>query len=251
MSKFLQVAKKAVRKGAEVTLSYYQTNLTIDIKKDRTPVTIADKEAEKVIIQTIREYFPDHGFLGEESGKSGDQSDYLWLIDPIDGTKNFIAGIPLWGNLIALMHKGEVILGVSYVPLMKELLWAEKGKGAFLNNEQVHVSDKKSLDQSMVSFGSLQPFEEKGWGKGIDSLIHACKRHRSFGDLWPYHLLASGKLEIVVEAAIKVVDVAPFVCIIKEAGGETSDLNGNPLDTSVSSFIATNGKTHKKALSYF
>ncbi|MFH2048381.1 MAG: inositol monophosphatase [bacterium] len=249
MSKFLTVAKKAIREASKITLDYYsRQNFSISIKKDNTPVTIADKKAEKTIIKVIKESFPNHGFWGEETGVSKNNSEFIWIIDPIDGTKNFIAGIPLWGTLIALMHNDEVILGLSYVPLMKETLWAEREKGAFLNGKRVHVSHNKNLKQSMISFGSLKTFYDKKLGKNIIDLSNKCKRQRSFGDLYPYHLLAAGKIELVVEAALKLVDVAPFDCIIREAGGMSSDLKGKSLDIEISSFVASNGGTHKEAL---
>jgi len=250
VSKFLTVAKKAIKEASKITLSYYtKQNFSVSIKRDNTPVTIADKKAEKIIIKTIKESFPNHAFWGEETGVSKNQSDYLWIIDPIDGTKNFISGIPLWGTLIALMHKDEVILGLSYIPLMKEMLWAEKDKGAFLNGKRVHVSNKQHLSESMISFGSIGTFYDKKLGNSIINLLNNCKRQRSFGDLYPYHLLASGKLELVIEAAIKLVDVAPFDCIIREAGGKTSDLKGVSLTKKTNSFIASNGRIHKKTLS--
>ncbi|MBU8933916.1 MAG: inositol monophosphatase [candidate division Zixibacteria bacterium] len=250
MSKFLTIAKRAARAGASQALKYYEANVEVKLKKDRTPVTVADTEAEKVIIETIRSQFPEHAFFGEESGRSGRQSNYVWIIDPIDGTKNFIAGIPLWGTLIALMHRDEVIVGVSYLPVMNEMLVAEKGSGTWLNSKRVTVSDRSRLRDSMLSFGSLGPFAEKDKKRGLESLIAACKRHRCFGDCWPYHLLVAGKLEIVVEAAIKLVDVAPFVCIIKEAGGKSSDINGKPLHPEIDSFIATNGKLHRATMKH-
>ncbi|HKK21489.1 MAG TPA: inositol monophosphatase family protein [candidate division Zixibacteria bacterium] len=251
MSRFLQVAKRAAREGAGVARSYYEKNLTVELKADRSPVTRADRETEKTIIRIIRAEFPDHSFFGEEFGRSSKKSDYVWIIDPIDGTKNFIAGIPLWGTLIALMHKNEIIVGVSYISTLKEMIWAERGKGAFLNGRPIRVSQTTKLSDSMISFGSLPSFKRKRLGTKLLNLLDRTRRQRSFGDLWPYHLLASGRLEIVVEASIRAYDVAPFVVIVNEAGGETSDLAGNPFSLEISSFIATNGKQHRKVVSKF
>ncbi len=251
MSPYLEIARKAAREGARAALKYYQAGVKVDLKEDRTPVTIADREAENVMISVIRGAFSDHGFFGEETGRSGDPGDFTWIIDPIDGTKNFIDGIPVWGNLIALMHRGEIVLGMSYVPLPDEILWAEKGQGAYLNGEPVHVSSHDRVGQCMLSFGSWQPFEQNGWGGGLISLIRDCRRHRAFGDLWPYHLLACGKLDIVIEASIKAVDVAPFVCILAEAGGQVSQIDGSAFDLRVSSFAATNGRVHERVPAYF
>lgn len=250
MSKLLDTALAAIQEAERITLHYYGRNPQVSSKADGSPVTIADKAAEKAIIATIRRTFPGHSFYGEEFGRSKERSEYLWLIDPIDGTKNFVSQIPLWGSLLALMHNDEVILGVSHVPLMKELLWAEMGRGAFLNGRQVKVSPVRKINQSMISFSSLSSFKARRLLKRTLKLISACKRARSFGDLWAYHLLASGKLEIVAEGQIKPMDIAPFVRIIAEAGGETSDLKGKPFDLQIASFLATNGRVRGEALAY-
>ncbi|MEW6050530.1 MAG: inositol monophosphatase family protein [Candidatus Zixiibacteriota bacterium] len=249
MSKFLDVALKAISVAEKITLSSYHKRPRARLKSDNTPVTAADRTAEREIAAIIREAFPEHGILGEEFGRKGGRSvEFMWLIDPIDGTKNFVGQIPLWGNLLALWHEGEMILGVSNMPMMGERLWAHKGHGAFLNGKRVRVSSTSRLDQSMISYGSLGSFKQIGMEPRIVELIQTCKRQRAFGDLWPYHLLACGKLDIVIEAAIKSVDVAPFVCIIREAGGATCDLQGNPFDFGISSFVATNGRLHQAVM---
>ncbi|MFZ1684869.1 MAG: inositol monophosphatase family protein [Candidatus Zixiibacteriota bacterium] len=250
MSEYMKVALSAIKDAEKITLAYYGRHPRVQDKADGSPVTIADKKAEKAIVARIQTHFPDHAFYGEEYGRTKQKSDYLWLIDPIDGTKNFIAQIPLWGNLLALMYQDEIILGISNVPLMRELLWAEKGKGAFLNGKRVHVSRKRRINQSMLSFSSLTSFDGAKKETGMLKLIHQCRRSRSFGDLWAYHLLASGKLEMVIEGKIKPMDVAPFVRIITEAGGDTSDLKGKPFDLRISSFLATNGLVHRDAIQY-
>jgi len=251
MSEFLTTALKAIDKASKITKKYYQSSLQIEIKADKTPVTIADKEAEQIIIETIHKDFPNHSFYGEESGTTKNDEEFLWIIDPIDGTKNFIGGIPLWGTLLALKQNDETILGISHIPGMNEILHAEKNNGAFLNNRQVNVSGIDTVGQAMLSFGSFKPFQEKGYEKGLMKLIADTKRQRSFGDLYPYHLLASGRLEIVCEAAIKIVDVAPFEIIIKEAGGKTSDFQGNNISMAVTTFLAANAEIHTSVLNNY
>jgi histidinol-phosphatase len=251
MSEFLDIAIEAANKSLEITKSYFQTNLNVEIKKDNSPVTKADRESELIIKETISKYSPKHSMFGEEYGMDVNDKEYLWIIDPIDGTKNFIDGIPFWGTLIALMYKGEVILGLSSMPMINEILTAETGKGALLNGKKVSVSNIDSIGSSMLSFGSIGAFQKKDYENGLMNLIKKSRRQRSFGDCYPYHLLASGKLDIVCEAAIKVVDVAPFSLIIKEAGGLTSDMDGNPIDMNIDSFIATNGKVHNEVLEFF
>lgn len=251
MSEFLDIAIEAANKSSKITKSYFQTNLKVDLKKDNSPVTKADRESELIIKETILKYLPSHSIYGEEYGLDEKDRDYLWIIDPIDGTKNFIEGIPLWGTLIALMHKNEIILGLSSMPIIDEMLTSEKGQGAYLNGVKVHVSNIKNINGCMLSFGSLGAFREKNYERGIMDLIKSTRRQRSFGDCYPYHLLAAGKIDIVCEAAIKVVDVAPFFSIIKEAGGIASDLKGEPLNMNIDSFMATNGLIHKESLQYF
>ena len=248
MTKYLSTAIKAAEVAAEIGMRYYGNKPKVEIKADQSPVTIADREIEYAVIKTVSKVFPNHGFLGEETGLTNKDADFLWIIDPIDGTKNFIDGIPLWGNLIALMHNGEIIAGVSNIPAMGELLWAEKGKGAFLNDKRVRVSKRNKLDQSSVSYGSLYAFKKAGKYRKVLTLIDSCKRQRCFGDCWPYHLLAAGKIDIVVESAINVYDIAPFDIIIREAGGKVSDLEGKKLSTSINGFLATNGQIHDSAL---
>jgi histidinol-phosphatase len=251
MSEFLDVAIEAIQKSSELTKSYFQTNLNVEIKKDKSPVTKADRESEIIIKEIINNHFPTHSIYGEEYGFDEKDNEFTWIIDPIDGTKNYIDGIPLWGTLIALMRKGEIILGLSSMPMIDELLYAEVGEEAYLNGDKVHVSEFETVDQCMLSFGSLGAFQEKQYEQGLMDLIKASRRQRSFGDCYPYHLLASGKLDIVCEAAIKVVDVAPFSLIIKEAGGYASDIKGRPLDMNINSFLATNGKVHNDVLKFF
>jgi len=251
MSALLDIAIKAIKAGSEVALRHYSGRVRARVKADGSPVTAADLGAERVIRELIAKQFPGHDFYGEEYGRTNKQSEYCWLIDPIDGTKNFVDRIPLWGTLIALMKGGELILGVSHVPLMNELLWAERGKGAYLNGRRVRVSQVSQLSRGMISYGSLPAFKERRKQTALLKLIGSCRRQRSFGDLWPYHLLASGRLDIVIEAAIKPVDVAPFAIIVAEAGGMTSDIFGRPFSLEVDSFLATNGKLHREVARLF
>jgi len=251
MTSYLKTAIKAVLEASQTAMNYYRSSLEIYIKEDKTPVTAADRDTEMEIIRIIQKDFPDHSFYGEETGISIKSDEFLWIIDPIDGTKNYIAGIPFWGILLALKYQDEIIAGVSYLPVWQEILWAEKNSGTFLNKQKVKVSAIDSISKSMLSFGSLGAFKQKGYDQGISKLINNSARQRSFGDSYPYHLLASGKLEIVAEASIKIVDIAPFDIIIKEAGGMVSDLNGKDINIDTSSFLATNNLIHQDSLSLF
>ena len=134
---FLRTALAAARKAAEISRSYYAGNFTVTTKEDLTPVTQADVECEQAIRQIILDEFPNHGFFGEETGRTRADAEYLWLVDPIDGTKGFVRQYPFFSTQIALMHDGEIVLGVSSGTMMDEMAWAEKGKGAYLNGERL------------------------------------------------------------------------------------------------------------------
>jgi len=248
---FLKVAMAAIEKAEQICLGQYGRKPKVHTKADNSPVTIADRDSEGAMIDIISRQFPDHGFFGEETGDNSAEKEFVWIIDPIDGTKNFIAQIPLWGNLLALMHGDRVILGISNVPLMHERVWAEQGRGAVLNGKKIHVSTTRRLASASMSYAKKIKKPHDRIDKGLFELFDRTDRQRAFGDLWPYHLLASGRLDIVVEVGIKAYDVAPFVSIISEAGGKTSDIHGNRFDIEIRNVIATNRLLHGSTLQCF
>ncbi len=249
---FLTVALDAAKKAEEILLSYYNADtLDVTLKPDETPVTRADTEAEKAIRETIKQSFPDHGFLGEEYGIEKGDSPYVWIIDPIDATKNYIRKIPIFGTQIALMEGEKLILGVSNAPLLDELLYAEVGKGAFLNGNQIKVSDVSQSSDAMICHGGLKWFVEKGTFRGVYNLINDVARSRGFGDFYSYHLVASGRADVVIEAAISIWDIAAITVIVREAGGNVTDIKGKEITTETDSLIATNGILHRTILDYF
>jgi len=247
-SKFLEIAIEAAKKAEEIILEYYKDNLRTDIKSDLSPVTKADVEAEEKIIAIIKNQFPSHGFLGEESVKNIEKKDYLWIIDPIDGTKNYLRKIPLFATQIALMKRGKLILGVSNAPLLKEMLYAEKGNGAYFNDSKIQVSPIKELDKSYMLFGGIEYFKKHGLLENLISLIENTRGHRGIGDFWSYHLLAQGKVDIMMEAQTKIWDIAALKVIVEEAGGKVTDMKGNEVDLDTSSILATNEKLHQEVL---
>ena len=251
-SDFLTVALAAVKNAEEIITSYYKSDvLKVELKADETPVTRADTEAEKAIRETIKQAFPDHGFLGEEYGTQEGTSPYMWIIDPIDATKNYIRKIPIFGTQIALMKDEELILGVSNAPLLNELLYAEVGKGAFLNGELIKVSYVSQPVDAMICHGGLKWFAEKDMLRGICNLINAAARSRGFGDFYMYHLVASGRVDAVIEAAISIWDIAAITVIVREAGGKVTDIQGQAISKDTASLVATNGILHNTVLNYF
>ena len=250
-SQFLTVALEAAKNAEEVITAYYNDDIKVELKDDETPVTLADRGAEKVIRETISRAFPDHGFLGEEFGTQEGTSPYMWIIDPIDATKNYIRKIPIFGTQIALMKGDELILGVSNAPLLNELLYAEAGGGAFLNGEPIQVSDVSQPKDAMICHGGLNWFIEKGTFPGIYNLINNTARSRGFGDFYMYHLVASARADAVIEAAISIWDIAAITVIAREAGGKVTDIQGQPVTKETASLVATNGILHSAVLNYF
>ncbi|MDX1507730.1 MAG: inositol monophosphatase family protein [Woeseiaceae bacterium] len=247
-SKFLQVALAAARRAADISRDYYAGNVEVRIKADRTPVTQADVECEQAIASMIREQFPEHGFYGEETGQAHMDAEYLWLVDPIDGTKGFVRQYPFFSTQIALMHDGEIVLGVSSGTMMNELAWAEKGRGAWLNGERLQVSDISSPDAASVSTGNLQSLASSdGWAALADVVARA-DRIRGYGDFYHYHLLAAGKIEAVIESDVNILDIAALSIIVTEAGGVFTDLNGEPPGLATRSVLAANPALHETYL---
>lgn len=250
-SEFLAVAIEAAKRAEEIILRYYQDEIQVSLKTDKTPVTLADQESEKIIIETIRAKFPTHSFLGEESGSTEREDEYLWVIDPIDGTHNYMRKIPLFATQIALMKNSEVIVGVSNAPALKEFMYAERGRGAYLNDKKVSVSSISNLADSYMCFGGLKHFEKVGKVQNLLKLVRDTRGHRGIGDFWCYHLLAQGKIDSMTEASTKLWDIAALSLIVEEAGGKISDIDGNKLTQNVNSLIATNGHIHDAIVDYF
>ena len=252
MSEFLDIAISAAKDAEKVLLKHYTPKgVESSQKSDGSPVTIADKEAEQLIVSRIKAAFPDHSMLAEESGTENTRSEYTWIIDPIDGTKNFTRGVPLFGTLIALMKNGEIIVGVSNMPLLNDLMYAEKGSGAFRNGKQIHVSGTKRFKDAYLSSGSLHYFEPHGLVEKLAAIRKDIFQFRLFGDQFAYHLLAQGKIDAVTEGHIKIYDVAALKLIIEEAGGRATEIDGSAVGVDTTTFLATNGHVHEDFLSYF
>jgi len=247
-SEQLGAALEAARVAAEISRHYYAGNFTVTTKADMTPVTQADVECEQAIRRIILERFPGHGFFGEETGRTQEDADYLWLVDPIDGTKSFVRQYPFFSTQIALMHKGEIILGVSIGTMFDELAWAEKGRGAWLNGERLFVSDIADPDRAAVSTGNLKSLAASAGWPQLGELIARTDRIRGYGDFYHYHLLAAGKIEAVIESDVNILDIAALSIIVTEAGGVFTDLNGNAPDLEIRSVLAANSALHSQYL---
>ena len=247
-SEFLRTALEAASAAADVIRRYYQRNLKITIKADKSPVTEADVETEKIIRSIVSARFPDHGFYGEETGTSAMDADYVWIVDPIDGTKAFIREYPMFSTQIALMHRGRLIVGVSSAPAYGELAYGEIGVGAWLNDAPIAVSRIDALESATLSTGNLKTLATGPRWPAVGRMIGRLSRIRGYGDFLHYHLLASGRIDAVIESDVNILDVAACAVIVEAAGGRFTDLEGQPMALDSTSVLATNGVLHSAVL---
>lgn len=244
MEKYLESALAAASAAAEEILRYYRGDLTVELKADQSPVTIADRRAEEIIKGMLLTDFPQHGFFGEESGKQQAGAEYLWLVDPIDGTKSFVGGYDMFSTQIALMHQGNLILGVSSAPAAGEVAWAARGEGARIDGTPVRVSVRSSLEDAAVSTGNLQSLARSPKWANLGRIFAAANRTRGYGDYYHYHRLAAGQLDAVIESDVNILDIAALSVIVSEAGGVFTDLQGAPPDLSTHSVLAATPALH-------
>jgi histidinol phosphatase-like enzyme (inositol monophosphatase family) len=214
----LAVARRAAEEAGRFALGHFKTRLTVEVKADGSPVTIADRGAEECLRRVLGAAFPGDGFLGEELGETSGTSGRRWIIDPIDGTQSFIRGVPLWGVLVALEDRGECVVGVMALPALGETLWAVRGGGAFVNGAPARVSDVALADATILtSDASPRHFGEKH--AGFTTLLAQSARHRGWGDCYGYALVATGRAEVMLDPLMNSWDAAAVRPIIEEAGG--------------------------------
>jgi histidinol-phosphatase len=245
LKEFLAIALQAAESARESILSYYNGDFDIEIKSDQTPVTIADRSAEQIIRKIITAAFPDHGIFGEEFGAENKDTEYLWLVDPIDGTKSFVKRYGMFSTQIALMHRGELILGVSCAPAMDELVWATRGGGAFNAQGQLSVSNVRDISEASISTGNIQSLAAGNRWPALGRILAQTNRTRGYGDYYHYHRLAAGQLDAVIESDVNILDIAALYVIVTEAGGTFTDLDGRSPDLNTRSVLATSPALHE------
>lgn len=241
----LQAALAAARAAGEVIQSLYRSNLAIEMKDDRSPVTEADRRSEEVIRDVLTKRFPSYGFYGEETGRHAADAENVWLVDPIDGTKSFVRECPFFSTQIALLRAGELVAGVSSASAYGELAWAERGGGAYLDGRRIAVSRIATLDQAILSTGNLRSLAARPQWARFGALVGKVNRLRGYGDFVHYHLLARGALDVVVESDVNILDIAALTVIVREAGGVFTDLTGGPVGLGTTTVLASNGLLHE------
>lgn len=225
---YLDFIQQTAYQAGKITLNYYQSSLEVNYKADRSPVTIADRLAEEFIRGQIEKRFPSHAILGEEQGaRESEDASHRWIIDPIDGTKSFLRGVPLYGVLIALEIGGRVEVGAAYYPALDEMLAAASGMGCFWNGRRAQVSSIRQLKDSYMSCTDPGGFRKLGQQKVYDRLAQACYFRPGWGDAYGYLLVATGRAEIMIDPKMEAWDCGPFPPIFREAGGYFGDWQGN------------------------
>jgi len=250
MSKIVDLAIEAAKEAGNFLMDSFGQISRIDSKGDRDFATNLDREAEEIIIGKIKAKFPDHGILAEESGTEGLDKDYIWIIDPLDGTHNFIRNIDIFGVSIGVVHKQkEFVSGVIYMPKSKELYSAEKGQGAYKNEVKISVSSNSNLKQCSIAFDSSIRYSPKPMLATLEDLANQVFNLRMFGSS-ARHLsyVAEGVLDFAVEFHDRPWDFAGGVCIIEEAGGRLSDLRGDPLTYKTIGYVASNRNIHDQVV---
>jgi histidinol-phosphatase len=249
---WLDVALAACDDADAIARGQFRRDLHVETKPDRSFVTEADRAVERSIRERLTAAFPDHGLVGEEYGTEAGDASVRWYIDPIDGTHNFIRGVPVFGTLLAVERDGELQASVMSAPALHERWWAWRGGGAWVRHgdaapERIRVSGIRDVASAQVLYGSSRDLQASGKAPGFTGLLQDAWRERGFGEFWSYGLLAEGAAEAVVEVGLSAWDTAALVVVVEEAGGRISDFEGHrTLDSGT--FLASNGHLHEVVL---
>jgi histidinol-phosphatase len=249
---WLEVAVAACDEADEIARRHFRRDLSITTKPDRTLVTQADTAIETRIRERLADAFPEHGLVGEEYGTAAGDASVRWYIDPIDGTHNYVRGVPLFGTLLAVERDGELQAAVISAPALDERWWAHRGGGAWARNRgqaprRISVSGVSELADAQILYGSGRDIVASGLAPGFDELLRAVWRERGFGDFWGYALLAEGAAEAMIEVDLSVWDCAAPTLLIEEAGGRVTDFAGRRA-IDAGTFLASNGRLHATIL---
>ncbi len=242
---YLDFALDATWQAGRITLGYFQTGITVERKSDNSPVTAADRAAEKRLRSLIGERFPDHAMIGEEYGQQAATSSLTWVIDPIDGTKSFSCGVPLYGCLLALVDGDQPLVGVAHFPALNETIYAARGLGCFWNGRRAQVSTQANLQEAVLLASEIGNYGDKD--ASFQRLVGSTYIQRTWGDCYGYLLVATGRVDIMLDPAMHVWDCAPFGVIMEEAGGTFTDWQGKPTITGGES-VATNGALFEQVM---
>ncbi len=247
MHEIFDSAIDLAQRAGKITLDYFCTDLNIESKSDDSPVTIADRKTEEFLRNEIEKRYPDDAILGEEFGEKEGRSGLRWILDPIDGTKTFIRGVPMYGTMIAIERGGESRVGVIHFPPLDETIAALSGNGCYWNGERCGVSQTEALSEASIMTTSMDSILDC-WGEQI--LLRILKEtgfQRTWADCYGYLLVATGRADACVDPIMHIWDVAPLIPIVQEAGGRLTDLSGGQ-SLEMTNMMASNGRIHKAFL---
>jgi histidinol-phosphatase len=232
----------------EITMRHFRSpELEVETKSDLTPVSVADRGAEEAMRAAIASERPGEAVVGEEFGGSGEGGSARWILDPIDGTKHFVRGIPLWATLIAVERDGSLAAAVASAPALGTRWWAAQGAGAFANGGPIRVSSVGALEEASFSHGGARSFDERGHGAALRALSERVWMERAYGDFWQHMLVAEGRLDFAIEAEVNLWDLAPVQLIVEEAGGRFTDFGGAARPDGGNG-VSSNGLLHDEVL---
>ncbi len=243
----LAFAVDAAWQAGRSTLAHFQTGIQAERKADDSPVTLADRQAETLLRDLITTSWPGHGIVGEEFGQTVGSSDYTWIIDPIDGTKSFVSGVPLYAVLLALVHDKQPVLGVMYFPGLDDMIYASRGGGCYWNGRPSHVSTVSTMADAVLLASELGALQRGPEAAAWRDLVDATYIQRTWGDAYGYALVCTGRAEIMLDPHMALWDCGPLQVIIEEAGGVFTDWTGTPTIYGGSA-VATNGLLHEPVM---
>ncbi len=214
--------------AGRVTLRHFQTDIVAEIKSDNSPVTIADRESERLMRQMIEARYPHHSILGEEEGETRPGASFRWILDPIDGTKSFVAGVPMYAVLVGLERDGIPVVGAVAIPPLGEMLSAAQGEGCLWNGRVARVSQTARLSDAVLSTTDVMHMTEYGRGDAFARLSGRARMVRGWGDAYGHILVATGRIDVMLDAVMSPWDCAALVPVLQEAGGTFTDWQGTP-----------------------
>jgi len=252
LARAMDVARRAAEAAAAAAMAHFQKGVRVEKKPDRSPVTIADREAEAAVSRVVAEAFPDHGFLGEETGAHAGTGTTRWIVDPVDGTKGFTRGRAFWGPLVALEHEGEIVAGAMALPVLGETYWAARGQGAWLRAggaepARLRVSAISAWDDATLSLGEPHVLFRPPYLERVAALALSAQTARCYGDIAGCALVLKGQAEAWVEAGVQIWDLGPLKILVEEAGGRFTDFEGKATVGS-GACVASNGLVHERVL---
>ncbi len=250
IKELLEIAKKIAVIGGNHTLKYFKKDVEVLSKEDDSPVTIADRETEKIIRDEIQKIYPDHGIIGEEYGETNSNSRVKWVLDPIDGTKSFIHGVPFYTTLIGVLIDNEPVIGVVNAPALDELCAAAIGYGATLNGKPCRVRQTNKLEDATFLMTEIRKFRKYNMDGMFQELLDKTKIHRTWGDAYGHMMVAIGRADLMFDPELSIWDAAALLPILKEAGGIFSDVNGKETIHSGNGF-STNKNLYSEVMSIF